>query len=370
MTKYLVFKFFDKAIDWIFRSNSQAGILLKSGAAVIALPFGFQFLASLMYFGEHDTLIVRFSTDDGLPKMLSYVAFTLGALLCLCGLCIAIYRAFLDIRQESRTRLVVVEFRGLSSSPDSPAIDADFGQPRGFREWLLMDFRPKVASPIFEDPEAALNKLIHMPAHIAMKAEGRDKRDIKIAIGGMAPVPLLFLAGMLLDDESSIVLYDWDRNNKLWRTIQGDDDGKRFLPMNLDCVYKDTEEVVLAVSVSYLVDAKGVESTFPGIPVVRLNLDGMKVDCHWSEQKQIALTAQFRDCVAALTNLGVARINLILSSPASLTIRMGMAYDRRLMPNLAVYQYERSLAVPYPWGIEMPTHGVSAPSVVRLQLQG
>ncbi len=46
-----------------------------------------------------------------------------------------------------------------------------------------------------------------------------------------------------------------------------------------------------------------------------------------------------------------------LAAPVSLSIQMVMAYDSRLMPDLIVYQYEKSISPPYPWGIQMPTHG-------------
>lgn len=46
-----------------------------------------------------------------------------------------------------------------------------------------------------------------------------------------------------------------------------------------------------------------------------------------------------------------------LLSPDSLSLRLGMSYDRRLMPELLVYQYERTCTPPYPWAFAMPTHG-------------
>lgn len=62
----------------------------------------------------------------------------------------------------------------------------------------------------------------------------------------------------------------------------------------------------------------------------------------------------------------MTRIHLILASPASLAIRLGMAYDPRLMPELLVYQYERTDPVPYPWALRMPNHGEACASVITI----
>lgn len=365
MTKHLLFKFIDRAIDWLFRPRTLALGLLKYGAILIGAVLSLDYIAQIVFRNESATWSFRFATGEGFPKWAALVTFGLGCTLVVLGILIAGYRAWLDIKREARARLIVVEMRGLHTSPDTPAKDADFGEQRDFREWLLVDLRHGMNNHIIIDPEAAVEKVGLLPTHIEMKAQGRDKRDIKVAVGGLAPVPLLFLTGVLLDDESSTLLYDWDRDAKVWKTISGPDDGKRFIPAKIEMLPVGLSEVVLAVSVSYTADSESLLRTFsPNVPVVELVLEQVVPNRHWSEDKQRALTAQLRDTLAALAGKGVNRVHLVLASPASLTIRMGMAYDRRLMPEIVVYQYERSLTPPYPWGVRMPSHGIPTAAVV------
>ncbi|HOX92596.1 MAG TPA: SAVED domain-containing protein, partial [Spirochaetales bacterium] len=192
-----------------------------------------------------------------------------------------------------------------------------------------------------------------------------DKADIQLAIGGLAAVPALFLAGMLVDDETNVTLYDWDRNAKLWRLVDGSDDRKRFELLDGAEVDAGTKEVVLAVSVSYPIDTQALRQTFgASMPIARLTSEEVLADRYWSEEKQQAYVVSLRDAIQKLMSVGVQRIHMVLAAPASLSIRMGMAYDRRLMPDLIVYQYEKTATPPYPWGIQMPTHGHTPAKVV------
>ncbi|MCY1537490.1 SMODS-associated and fused to various effectors sensor domain protein [compost metagenome] len=93
---------------------------------------------------------------------------------------------------------------------------------------------------------------------------------------------------------------------------------------------------------------------------MRLRIETPLADRFWSEQKQAALAAQFRDAVQQLSAIGVRKLHLVVAAPASLSVRLGMSYDRRLFPDAVVYQFEKGLSKPYPWGLQMPTVGSSA----------
>ncbi|MCG7522759.1 SAVED domain-containing protein [Ruegeria sp. Ofav3-42] len=77
----------------------------------------------------------------------------------------------------------------------------------------------------------------------------------------MTPVPYTFLTGVLLDGESSIVIYDRDRSQEAWRKIEGEDDGARFVVDGLDAI-SDAPEVILAITFSYPVIDEDLATTF------------------------------------------------------------------------------------------------------------
>lgn len=133
----------------------------------------------------------------------------------------------------------------------------------------------------------------------------------------------------------------------------------------IDQVPTDAPAAILTVSVSYKVDVPAVRRTFGSLPLVELDLPNGTPSCHWSEQKQQALVQAFRDTVIGLGNRRVGRIHLVLAAQSSIAFRFGQAYDRRNLPPLIVYQYERSNNPPYPWGVSMPTHGLAAATIFR-----
>ena len=168
-----------------------------------------------------------------------------------------------------------------------------------------------------------------------------------------------------MDDEGAVVVMDWDRHARLWRQLDGADDGMRFEVGGLDAIADGTREVGLVVSVSYRIGMDDVRRTVPGIPIVRLTLTGGTADSHWSEEKQAALGQRFFSTAAALGNAGVKRIHLFLAAPNSVVFRFGQLYDRRNLVETVVYQYEQRQDPPYPWGVRMPPSGETRGELVE-----
>lgn len=286
-------------------------------------------------------------------QLVIYAVIMVGFLLIGVGL----FLVLVDHFRERRRRLVVIELRGLHSSPDTPAIDKVLPSFRGQRHSLLLDFRPQGYTALV-DPNFLVKKMSSMMPALHSLVDGADKRDVQIAIGGLAAVPALFLAGMQLDDESHCNLYDWDRNLSRWRDVDGPDDSDRFLPLQgLESV-GNTSELVLVVEASYSVNQTDVSASFsPSLPVIRLRVENPLADRFWSQQKQSAMATQFRDAIQRIGAAGIRTIHLVLAAQASLCVRFGMSYDKRLFPTIVVYQFEKSRLPPYPWGLQMPTAG-------------
>ncbi len=363
--RFLAYKFVDRLIDFIFRRRSIEAHLIKYGASIAIAAMGFSYFFKLTYHGKNHDLSVQASTGDGPATWIIDFAFFTGLGMCLVGLLIATHKIYREMRTESRRKIIIVELRGLQSSPDTPATEVVLKDIRGQRTRIELDFRVRTATGTTVTPEAALAKLSTMMHAVEVNSAGKDKSDVSVVVGGLAPVPLLFLAGLMLDDESNITVIDWDRNLKEWRVADGPDDGKRFLPIEIPSICG--EAAVLAVAISYPISDDAIRQSFgEAVPIFRLTAEEVLSDRHWSEHKQAAFAAAFREAVQRLMNAGVKRIHLILAAPASQAIRIGMAYDKRLMPEIVVYQYEKSMEPPYPWGIQMPTHGITTALVTKV----
>lgn len=354
---------FRRFVDFALRRRTIAGVLITTGGAILAAALGGLPDGEVVYQDPQRSFALALRSADFLPAWSTIPASCLGAMLVLLGLYIGVSDYLHTRRLESRRKSIIVELRGLHSSPDTPADASELALPRGAVDRQVVDFRPSREGELV-DPALALEKLAGIKRAVESACGGRAPEDVTLAVGGMAAVPCLFLAGMLFDNETSVAVFDWDRNLKKWRLTDGHDDGKRCLPFDATAVAIGTLEVVLAVSLSYSVDEAALQRRFGGsIPIVHLRAEEALADRYWSTEKQRACVVAFTDAVQRLMDVGVQRIHLVLVAPASLAIRLGMAYDRRLMPELIVLQYERTSPQGYPWGLRMPTHGHLEPAV-------
>lgn len=361
-----VVNIFNRLVDFHLRRRTVAGILLAVGGAIAVAALGSGWVLGFIYREPGRVMDIKVENTAGVPAWAILAVLCVGISLIVVGAAIGIADWWRTRNAEMRRKSIIVELRGLHSSPDTSALTAILGLPAGQRDLHVVDFRPSREGELV-NPELALEKLQPLKRAVEAACGGRAKEDVTVALGGLAAVPILFLTGMLFDDESNVVIYDWDRVRKIWRLTDDLDDGKRFLQIPATTYPLGIQEVILAVSASYAVDDQGIMKAFGNnVPVVHIKAEEMLIDKLWSEAKQQAYVMAFRDAVQRLMENGVKKIHLILAAPASLSIRMGMAYDRRLMPEIIVYQYERSAEPPYPWGIQMPTHGRLSATIERV----
>src|SRR5690606_1883622 len=83
------------------------------------------------------------STGESVPQMLTIVAYVVGVLLIVVGLGMALVDYVRGVRRDARRMAIVIELRGLHSSPDTPARDAELGSLPTYRQWIQVDFRPR-----------------------------------------------------------------------------------------------------------------------------------------------------------------------------------------------------------------------------------
>ena len=361
----ILFRHFIKSlIDWVFRRRSPALIIMRAGLVCTAFGFGAGWVLNVSIpFGDGQ-LDVSFDSASGAPILLVYTVCGVGLFLILFGLGWKVVRYKAERQRLDRKKIVVVEARGLRDVGGSSLIAAIPASMEGHQEHVLVDMRQGIKDGEIVAPKAVLKELISLPTDLKRRENGFDRRDLTYVYGGLAPVPFTFLTGVLLDDECAVVIFDWDRHVGVWRELDGPDDGKRFKCTGFDDIPVDTRQVALAVSVSYSIMRCDVRAKVGEIPFVTLDLEGGSPDCHWSEEKQCVLGSQFLNTVVGLGNRGVECIHLFLAAQNSVAFRFGRLYDKRNLPRVVVYQYQRSAKPPYPWGILMPVCGIDRPVVI------
>ncbi|PNG59748.1 hypothetical protein WDL1CHR_04309 [Variovorax sp. WDL1] len=303
-----------------------------------------------------------FSWDSsGSSAELSWGVFGVVTLIILLGVALIIR----DIRREDREKVIVIEARGLRDWQGEALERAVPTSVRGRREQVMIDVRQGLVDGQIVSPETAIRRLSSLPEDIARRCDGLDRADLSFVVGGLAPVPLLFLLGVIVDDESQTLIMDWDRQRRIWRPLDEEDDGKRFAVAGLDALTPGTTRVALCVSASYDVLEADVRLVEPTAPIIRLVLDSRSTASHWSEQKQQQLAQQFLDIVMSIARQGVTDIALFLAAPASISLRLGTVYDKRNLPRLELNQFEQADPKKYPWAVRMPVAGVTQAQLIQ-----
>lgn len=350
--------------SWLLQ-RSVAGALLRWGVFLLLGAAG-GFALSFSHRGETGTWSFSLETG-GSGDRLVVLAAVIGVLLITLGVGISWRDWRLGRKALARRRHLAIEVRGLSSAGNTPLKGAHDLLPAGVevRE-VFIDLRAFVADGVVTQPERALEKLSQLPLALTTHYDGVDRHDVTATVGGLASVPFLFLLGTLLDDEQEFEIVDWERDSKVWRRLDAVDDGVRLVPNSADAAaLSRSREVVVCVSASYPVDSAALAASFPpDWPRLLLTSSSPGANRLWSKPGQQAIAAQVRDLLVSLSGSHVARVHLVFAAGASLCIRTGAVYDPRLMPELLVYQYEKSNTPAYPWAVRLPSHG-SGPAILR-----
>ena len=357
--------FFRAAIDWLFRRRSPALIVMRIGLGCLTLAMGVGWVLNVSLPWRENQLEINLSSAGGMPAIVVYLAAFLGTACLVVGLVWEVCRYRAEQRRLLRKKAIVIEVRGLRDTSGTPLTEAVPQSLEGHREQVLIDLRQRVQDGFIVEPSAAVERLNSLPADIDRRANGVDRRDIAYVYGGLAPVPFTFLTGLLIDDEGSVTTMDWDRHTEKWRTLDESDDGRRFTVVGLEDLPANSAEVALAISVSYRIDVTGVREKVGGIPLVEMVLNEGTPDSHWSREKQKALGCQFLNTIIKLGNVGVERVHLFLAAQNSVVFQFGRLYDKRNLPEVLVYQYQRGSSSVYPWAVRMPVSGVRNAEVVQ-----
>ena len=341
-----------KLVDWRTRKrNLGLGLLSVSGLALVGLASGDFSVEIKGFAGVLDA--AKFSTGGGLQGVLLNLAVCAVLLVFVLGAALVLV-SWLEERHEAKVnRVLVVEMRGLEDTTDHPLKNSIPAALPGRRIDRLINVRPLLTGANPNVPEA-LQELGHLDREVRLARGDTAREHVKVVAGGVMQVSLLFFAGTLLGDSGKAVFMDWDRTLGRWRELADADDGSRFAISGLQDVGK-ADEVVVAVSASYITDLKDIAATFPGMPLVHLSRPNPKPNTLWSEDTQAALGQQFLHTLADLSNQGVKVVHLVLAAPSSLCLRLGSVYDHRNHPQLLCYQRERDQTPAYPWSVQMPT---------------
>ncbi|WP_019676931.1 SAVED domain-containing protein [Arsukibacterium perlucidum] len=354
-----------KAADWFFRKRSPALIAVRVGSALSLATLAGGWVVSFVY-SDSDRSFELSYQSSGTAQFILLLGFIVGIAISAFGVVWEYQRHRNENKINSKRKTIVIEQRGLVDTSDSP-LDEFLKLRCPWQVYSIVnDIRERLVDNVITRPDFALVKVNHLNITIAEMTAQSASSDISMAYGGVFPVPLTFYTGYLLDDESQITIFDWSRDEGQWRELEADDDGEQFILEQSELAEKS---VVLAVSVSYPVDRQAIQSVFADMPVHYLSLLSLNRNNHWSKSKQDRLSGEFFEYCKILLGQGVEHIHLVLASQNSVAFRFGQAYDKRNLPSISVYQYERHQLVRYPWCLKIPHLAGEVPVIVNAEFK-
>ncbi|QSY96044.1 SAVED domain-containing protein [Rhizobium bangladeshense] len=345
-------------VKFLFRPRGFEGKGITASAAILVAIFGGNFLARLRI---GDDLDLQLTSTNIIPDWVQWPTVAICIAVFVSSVLMGWKRFNRENEIRNRKKVIVVEGRGLREDDGAPLAAAVPSDIVGQRIPVMLDLRQR-RDGVIVAPDELLPEVNSARRSVQQFTKQNDRQDVTVVYGGLTPVPMTFLTGVIFDDEGSIVVMDWDRTAEKWRPLDGEDDGQRFRLEGLEEI-DGADEVVLAVSASYEVRTENVATSFD-LPVVRLGMADL-ASPHWSQAKQSALSQQVFDTARLLEARGVTLIHLILAAQNSVAFNLGRRYDKRNLPNLVVYQFEAGSERKYPWGVRMPVRGVVSPEIVR-----
>ncbi len=360
MLKRLFQNFVLKGTDWLFRARSIELLIIRSTFGVLIAIFGGPPLVEIILRLIFDTVPESYLDAQDVIDTVDGWILLICSIVILIALVMYILRVRGETKNRSKKRVIVIEGRGLRDDEGASLEQFISGKVEGQIIPVLLDLRNRLDGKVIE-PERAIEDISAAHRSVLQHQKTVERSDLTTIYGGLTSVPYTFLTGVLLDDESYISIYDWDRTQESWRSLDMLDDGMVFNVNGIENITSKTD-VVIALAFSYPIDEDDLSSTF-SYPVVRLTLDGLSSDAHWSQKKQNRLAQQLFEVIKKLSSTGVKRIHLVMAAPNSAVFTFGRRYDKRNLPELVVYQYERGNDPAYPWGILMPVAGIERPKI-------
>jgi hypothetical protein len=328
--------------------RSPGALLLTSGLTMFVIVTGLNFAAKFGF----SLSWLKFELSANSPVTSDWItnAITVVALIStFTGIFLLFMLTLNGIKVANRKRILGVQLSGLNDGIQSPLSEAIPDEFIGQRKPIMIDVREQLKG-VFRIEEA-LDEVNRIGSRLRSEVTGMAVEDYLVFAGGLAPVPLLFQFGNILDDESHIHWMDWQRDNQKW--IQTDRGISIPIWQAPDLTTISTGEIVLAVAISYPITDEVLAKAFPEIPVLRWGPNVRLLSSIIGSDSTKEICKEFRDLLILLAEKGVTSVHMVLASPASLAMRLGSSYDARNMLPLTIYQFEKASNDPYPWGVKM-----------------
>lgn len=168
------------------------------------------------------------------------------------------------------------------------------------------------------------------------------KQQDSVGLFALAPQPLLFKLGSLINDQYNVLVYQCHRRANKWSWVENDDEIEFKFYKTLN---NNDDEIALVIDLSAEVDDERITSVLgDNISVFHLSIETPNRNFVTNENIQSAFVECFRKAMEKLKNLKKSKgvIHVFPVMPNSLAIKAGMDYMPKADLPLIIYEQSKA----------------------------
>lgn len=313
-----------------------ASLFAKLGTALLA-PSGLLLLISLKT-GE-----LPFGLELGVQTVNQAALCGIG--LIIGSVVLGLYRAS---KINSQSKSIIILHRGMDGMTlASPEKDLPTKYKNGQIEYINVPNQLRDIQSQFED----INSI---PRDISQRLTQVDHSNAKLLYCGLAPIPMLFLAGYKLQGREKIEVMDYQRNSQKWAFMDDPDDHEE-LEIRLPDSFSSSE-VAISIGFSFEVNSKLIRNRLgDNIDVIEIELDrGARMDSMLSAEKQNRILKLIIESLVKQRSKNpiIDTYHLFMSAQASFAVNFGRHWTTSVLPSVQVYNFD-SKNNSYAWRVQV-----------------
>jgi len=313
-----------------------AFLLVSGGITLLISGISWRVLISIEIFD------IPTSIDISPDNLYFYGVFSLVA-----GSIVGVYR--LSFIQKQTTGILIIHrgMEGMSTTAIQHALPKSFS--KGKLEIIDLHEGHQINEGKVISPGRALEVVNGLDQQIKTRLNGRDISEVKLAYGGLAPIPLLVTAGYRITSRQECLTLDYSRAGT-WHGLDDIDDMEEISIIAPNGEIKDDVAVILPFSVE--ISETQLPNSLSGKSYIIHLENGARPDSLNSTDKQKRIATEFYTLCANMKakHPDFNEIHLFLASQASFAFRLGTMLTTSVMPKISVYQYD-SATGKYDWGV-------------------
>ncbi len=327
-------------------------IFFGIGTTLIGDAFVFRFIDYFIYDGDK----FKYNSSD-----YNLTEFIIGIVFFILGICFLIYRKNIErFCEEKYTKdLFVIKHQALGE-----VSNIDFNKRISGRNYKRYNKDIITINEIEFDRNDDYESAIENQEELTSKYSERISQANEVAYFGLSRIPLSFLLGSRIGNNSNITVFDFDRTKKSWTQISYHF-FKNLFPnkskleiLNERTIDESGKDLILSISVSYLVsidDAISVVANPYKVVDMRINnFEKGKYDRLKSKREIVKLKTDFKKYLDTVSdNSNIDTIHLFYSGPNSLAFVFGSMYSNSMHKNIIVYNYNNNDIPKYSWSISI-----------------